>query len=103
MQRELLAAGIPDGAVVMELCSLSTLDNCRYTAAALAELGGCSALVSTCRWHLPRAIDAFARFGVVAWPPPRGWLCTPPASLTMRVRERLCAWTDSCKMAALRS
>jgi uncharacterized SAM-binding protein YcdF (DUF218 family) len=96
--RELAALGVPQAAIVMELCSLSTRENCRYTAALLRTLGARRALVATCAWHLPRAIDNFERLGIVAVSPPPAWLDTPPASLGLRLRERVCAWADSVIM-----
>lgn len=96
--RELARLGVPEAAIVMELCSLSTRENCRYTAELLHTLGDRRALIATCAWHLPRALGNFERLGVAAVPPPLAWLDTPPASLGLRLRERVCAWADSAIM-----
>jgi uncharacterized SAM-binding protein YcdF (DUF218 family) len=64
MARELVRAGVPEGAVVRERCSLSTRDNARYTAAVLARRGLRRATVVTCSWHLPRAVAFFADEGL---------------------------------------
>jgi len=98
IKRELARAGIAAEAITMELCSLNTIENCCYTAELLRELGGRSAWVATCGWHLRRVIQGFDRFGIEAQPPPAAWITTPPVSATVHIRERLCAWADSCKM-----
>jgi len=96
--RELAARGVPAAAVVPELCSLSTRENCRFTAALMDRLGVGRAMVCTCAWHLPRALGNFARLGIEAVPPPPSWLDTPPATLAVRLRERVSAWADSVIM-----
>ncbi|HEY6463027.1 MAG TPA: YdcF family protein, partial [Polyangiaceae bacterium] len=52
MARELVRLGVPEAAIVRERCSLSTRENARYAAAALARRGIERALVVTCPWHL---------------------------------------------------
>ena len=101
--QQLVALGVPEAAIVMELCSLSTRENCWYTAELLHTLGAHRALIATCAWHLPRALGNFERLGVTAVPPPPAWLDTPPASLGLRLRERVCAWADSVIMPRISS
>jgi uncharacterized SAM-binding protein YcdF (DUF218 family) len=68
--RDLARDGVPPGLIVRERCSLSTRDNARFVAEALARRGMLSpaprALVVTCDWHMPRALALFARAGVDA-------------------------------------
>jgi uncharacterized SAM-binding protein YcdF (DUF218 family) len=101
--RELVARGVPVDAVVQELCSVNTRENCRYSAALMFRHGASRAMIASCSWHLPRAVGNFARLGVVAVPPPTQWLDTPPASLALRLRERVCAWADSAIMPRIQS
>lgn len=79
----LVARGVPRGAIVRELVSLSTRENAVRSATLLAALGATEVVVATCDWHLPRALREFARAGVVAAGAPapsprvslvRGWL-----------------------------
>jgi uncharacterized SAM-binding protein YcdF (DUF218 family) len=68
--RDLTRDGVPPSLIVRERCSLSTWDNARFVAEALARrgmpLGMPRALVVTCDWHMPRALALFARAGVEA-------------------------------------
>ncbi|HEY8089964.1 MAG TPA: YdcF family protein [Polyangiaceae bacterium] len=64
MARELVALGVPEGAIVRERLSLSTPDNARFAAEALARRGIGRATVITCAWHLPRAEVLFRRSGL---------------------------------------
>ncbi|MGA7121538.1 MAG: YdcF family protein [Polyangiaceae bacterium] len=66
MARELERRGVPIGAIVRERCSLTTRDNARFAAEALARRGIHSAFVVSCEWHLPRALALFRRAGVRA-------------------------------------
>jgi uncharacterized SAM-binding protein YcdF (DUF218 family) len=95
MLRELRAAGVPEDAVVLELCSLTTVENCAYTARLLETLGGKRALVATCGWHLPRALEGFRSVGIDAVAPPASWLPAKEPRTTVRWRERACAWADA--------
>jgi uncharacterized SAM-binding protein YcdF (DUF218 family) len=65
MARELVALGVPEGAIARERCSLSTRDNARFTAEALARRGIGAATVVTCSWHLARALAFFIEAGLV--------------------------------------
>jgi uncharacterized SAM-binding protein YcdF (DUF218 family) len=91
MKRVLLSEGVAAADVIMELCSLNTLENGHYTAHLLRARGAQRALLATCAWHMPRALRNFRRFGVDALAPPRGWLDTPAPSAKLRLREAM--WT----------
>ena len=67
---ELVRAGVPERAILRELCSLTTHENAIFSAAILRRLGGNRAAVVTCPWHLPRALADFRRAGVDAIPLP---------------------------------
>jgi len=94
MKQTLIAEGVAEGDVLMELCSLNTFENGHYTAELLQRRGMRSALVATCAWHLPRALRNFRRFGVHALAPPHSWLDTPTPSATLRLREALWSGVD---------
>jgi uncharacterized SAM-binding protein YcdF (DUF218 family) len=98
MERELVALAVPCEAIALELFSLSTVENCWYTARLLRARGMRRVLVATCAWHLPRALVNFARNDIEAVAPPEAWLTSPPASLARRLRERVNAWADWCMM-----
>jgi uncharacterized SAM-binding protein YcdF (DUF218 family) len=98
IERRLREQAVPAAAIVLELCSLSTLENGRFTADLLERLGGRRALLATCAWHMRRAIADFRRCGVEALAPPADWLDGPPASARLRLRENVCGWADSVMM-----
>jgi uncharacterized SAM-binding protein YcdF (DUF218 family) len=66
MACELSALGVPEAVIVRERCSFSTRENARYTAQIMARRGIDRVLVVTCPWHLPRALELFARAGLRA-------------------------------------
>jgi uncharacterized SAM-binding protein YcdF (DUF218 family) len=99
MRRELRRHGVPDDRIVMELLSLTTLENGYYTAELVRALGARSVLVATCRWHLPRALGHLRRFGVEALAPPAGWLEGGAPSSSTRWRERASGWLDALVLA----
>jgi uncharacterized SAM-binding protein YcdF (DUF218 family) len=93
--RELVRLGVAERAIVRERCSLSTRENARFAAAALARRGIARATVVTCAWHLPRAVALFARQGVDV----EGLAVAPrDAPWTRRVwrwgRERVLRWAQ---------
>ncbi len=91
---ELVRLGVPAAVIVCERGSLSTRDNARYSAAAMARRGLRRATVVTCDWHLPRALATFRRAGIEA-----SGLAAPsgPAALRKRAwrwgRERVLSWS----------
>ena len=98
IRRELVAAGVPERVIALELCSLSTLDNALYCARLLAERDARSALIATSPWHLPRALRDFRLFGIRAVPPPDPWLRAmgePATRWQQRAREGVSAWLDA--------
>lgn len=104
MRRMLQAEGVPESAVEVELCSLCTADNAAYCAELLQEQRASRVLLVTSRWHLPRAMRAFARCGVVAAAPPVRWYAEDPSpGLSTRVRERVSGWVDAAMFARAES
>jgi len=101
MARELGERGVPPHAVVRERLSLSTRENARFTAAALARRGieGDIALV-TSEWHLRRAQALFARAGVVAAPVGSRDAAPVTTRLVRWGRERVLAWLAAGLVAA---
>ena len=97
MKRELIARGVPASAIVMELLSLSTLENCLFTA----EIMGAQAqrvMLATCSWHMARAARNFRRLGFHVAFPPDAWLVTPPPTKRRWLRERVNTVVDWCMM-----
>jgi uncharacterized SAM-binding protein YcdF (DUF218 family) len=64
----LVGLGVPAGAVVRELWSLSTVENAWYSSKLLREALLERPLLVTCDWHMPRALADFAACGVPARP-----------------------------------
>jgi cyclophilin family peptidyl-prolyl cis-trans isomerase/uncharacterized SAM-binding protein YcdF (DUF218 family) len=96
MARELASRGVPELAIVRERSSLSTDDNARFTAAALAQRGITRAVVVTSAWHLPRALALFQRRGlcvegIAADECDSAWT----KRLWRRARERLLFWLQT--------
>ena len=98
IQRALRERGVPPQAILVELCSLTALENGRYVAELLRAIGGTRVLLATSSWHMPRAITNFRRWGLDAIAPPASWLETSPVSAGVRLREGVCAWADSVMM-----
>ncbi len=99
LHRALVQAGVPDDAVVDELCSFSTCDNALFSAALLRKLAASSsprAAVVTCPWHMDRALQSFRAIGVDAFPLPTE---AAPASLSRRAyrwgHELVCRQLDA--------
>lgn len=64
MGRALESRGVPRERIVLELSSLSTLENARFCADVLGRLGIRDALLVTCDWHTSRALRDFEAFGL---------------------------------------
>jgi uncharacterized SAM-binding protein YcdF (DUF218 family) len=95
MRRGLVARGVPGEHVVVELLSLTTLENARYASVRLERRGITQIGLVTCDWHMPRASRHFTDLGfdVVGIPaisPPSGAL----RSLYRQVRETVATWID---------
>jgi uncharacterized SAM-binding protein YcdF (DUF218 family) len=80
LQRTLVAAGVPRGAIHEELFSLSTQENAVFSAAMLERLDARRAAVVTCPWHMARALANFRAAGVDAHPFPTGVADMPRAT-----------------------
>jgi uncharacterized SAM-binding protein YcdF (DUF218 family) len=73
MQRVAVGAGVPAADVVLEDRSTSTLEHAAVGAAIAAREGWGRLVVVTDRYHLPRALFLFRRFGLsVTGDPVRG-------------------------------
>ena len=77
LQAELVRGGVPAGAIMQELWSLTTCENAIFSAALLRRIGARRAAVVTCPWHMRRALMNFREAGVDAIalptrPPPAG-------------------------------
>lgn len=72
MAEGLVARGVPRDRIVLELLSLSTVENARFSAELLCAAGVRRAAIVTCDWHVQRALRSFQAFGIeaVAWPAP---------------------------------
>jgi uncharacterized SAM-binding protein YcdF (DUF218 family) len=99
MRRALRDAAVPEDQILLELRSLSTLENALFSAALLRERGASRVVLATCHWHVPRAAAAFEHYGLEAVAPPTQWYERTDVPLRARVRERLCRWADSAMMA----
>lgn len=96
MAAELVARGVPAGAIVRERCSLSTAENARFSAALLERRGLRRAAIVSCAWHLPRALALFRRAGmeVVAIPAADGGPIPWRSSVWRWARERALVWWE---------
>lgn len=67
-------AGVPAARMLLDESAGTTLDSARTCAAMIAARRWTRVLIVTDRYHLPRALLAFRRFGIVAQgsPPPEG-------------------------------
>lgn len=99
MARELARRGVPPNAIARERCSLSTRDNARLTAMALARRGIARAAVVTCEWHLPRALALFRLAGIEAYGVPAVDPTDTNASRWSQAwrvaRERVLGWVET--------
>jgi len=93
---ELVRLGVPESAIVLELCSLSTCENARYVARTLEahRLGRVG--IVTCDWHMDRALSSFRRAGVDAEAVPAASPEQPlPTRVRRAARERLSLVLDA--------
>jgi len=96
MASELARRNVPERAIVRERCSLTTRDNARFAAEALARRGIHAAAVVSCEWHLPRALALFRRAGVRADGVGAREYGTPwPRRLWRRGLERVLLWMQA--------
>lgn len=80
----MIAKGVPESAIVTELWSLTTYENAVFTAALLHKIGARSAVIVSCAWHLPRAMESFQAAGVEVTP----WARPSSPGLYDRCAER---------------
>jgi uncharacterized SAM-binding protein YcdF (DUF218 family) len=99
IRRALVGAGVPAGAVIEEMCSLSTYENAVFSAAILARLGARRAAVVTCPWHMARALQSFRAAGVEAVALPTGHAEMSGARrVYLEAHEILCTALDARAM-----
>jgi cyclophilin family peptidyl-prolyl cis-trans isomerase len=103
MAAALQRAGVPPECIVKERLSLSTRENARFAAAALAKrgVGRVAVAVVTCAWHLPRALVLFRKQGLSV----EGiGAADAPAPVRRRAwrwgRERVLTWIASLVLLA---
>jgi uncharacterized SAM-binding protein YcdF (DUF218 family) len=96
MACELRRRSVPPRAIVRERCSLTTRDNARFTAEALARRGMSEVAVVSCDWHLARAVALFRQAGVSADGVAAREFAAPwPKRLLRRELERLLTWVQT--------
>lgn len=99
LRRTLVHAGVPEGAVMRELWSLTTHENAIYSAALLRRIAARRVLVVTCAWHMPRALADFRAAGVDPLPLPSRASSTSLVRHTYRrAHEAVCTWLDARAM-----
>lgn len=99
MAGALRAAGVPDQAIVEELCSLSTLENAVFSAAILRRLGARRAAIVTCPWHMARALANFRAAGVDVVPIPAARAdMTVSQRIYLHAHEVVCGYLDARAM-----
>ena len=95
--QQLIAWGVPSGALYPELSSLTTAENAAYSVALVSRLVGRRPRIKvvTCAWHLPRALESFRRFAAdvdgLGVEPPRP---TRLVSFARTVREAVSSRLD---------
>ncbi|MBM4356512.1 MAG: YdcF family protein [Deltaproteobacteria bacterium] len=102
-EAEVMAAQLrilaPDAEVWLEPRSHSTVENALFSAELLRARGIDGVMLATCRWHLPRALAAFRRTGLVVAAPPSTWLEGPAATPLTWIKERIAAVRDARLLA----
>ncbi len=71
LRTALVERGVPEASILTELWSFTTVENAVFTSALLRRRGARSALVVTCSWHIPRALEAFRAAGIESTGCPR--------------------------------
>jgi len=92
----LIEHGVPKAALERECHSRSTRENARYAAELLLPRGIRRIWLTTCDWHMPRAMRCFEAAGLQPEPLPA---LAPPlqvrAQLVRNLRERACLLLDA--------
>jgi len=92
----LVDAGVPEDAIALEMCSLSTRENALFAAAILRRIGARSAAVVTCPWHMARALANFEQAGIAAVAiPAHGPAAGLVTAIRRRIHEVLGGWLDT--------
>jgi uncharacterized SAM-binding protein YcdF (DUF218 family) len=95
MARGLESLGVPRERTFPEMLSMTTAENAVFCQELMLHEGFRKALVVTCCFHLPRALDCFRAVGVevqglAAPSPPLPWR----AAARRRVHEASALWID---------
>lgn len=95
MSRALEALGVPPERVFPEMLSMTTAENAVFVQELMLHEGFRKALVVTCSFHLPRALQCFRTVGVdvqglSAPSPPLPWR----AAARRRIHEASAQWID---------
>jgi uncharacterized SAM-binding protein YcdF (DUF218 family) len=99
LRRELVRAGVPEGAVTCELWSLTTHENAVFSASVLRRIEAERVFVVTCVWHMARALQNFRAAGVDALPLPSAGVRAGPLRTAYRSgHEIVCTWLDARAM-----
>jgi len=99
LRKELVRAGVPEGAVTRELWSLTTHENAVFSAELLRRRGLSRVAVVTCAWHAPRALADFRATGLDAWAlPSPGVRASVLRSIYRQGHELVCTWLDARAM-----
>jgi hypothetical protein len=98
MRAHLIDEGVPAEALLVDLCSLNTLENALHAASLLGARGLRRVGVVTCDWHMHRALRLFRRVGLAPHPVPA---LSPPVPLPSRAyrsfREHFSGWLDALR------
>ncbi|AUX20398.1 hypothetical protein SOCEGT47_008670 [Sorangium cellulosum] len=99
LSAELGRAGVPAAAIVQDLWSLTTHENAIFSAALLRRMGARRAVIVTCPWHMPRALQNFREVGIDAsgLPAPAG-RDRVVARAWQRGHEMVSTWLDARAM-----
>ncbi|HVW89896.1 MAG TPA: YdcF family protein [Gaiellaceae bacterium] len=90
----MLAEGVPDGAIVRELLSLTTVENAIYSSEILRAASLERPLIVTSDWHTARAVACFAACGMrptarAAGTPFRGAFATAKRGAGEHIRRHI--------------
>lgn len=90
MRARLMAAGVPDAAILTEPHARDTEENARLSAPLIRGTGAARVTLVTDPWHMARARLCFALHGIGTRPAPTSPSPAPPAKrILRRVREAL--------------
>ncbi|MEC9434216.1 MAG: YdcF family protein [Pseudomonadota bacterium] len=90
MRARLMAAGVPDAAILVEARARDTEENARFAASLIRATGAARVTLVTDPWHMARARLCFALHGIGTRAAPTSPPPAPPARrILRRLREAL--------------